>query len=40
MDQDIKQGVIVGLSFLSAGGSLVYFFITRKDRELDMVRGR
>ena len=39
MDQDIKQGVIVGLTLLLAGGSLVYFFITRKDRELDMVRG-
>ena len=39
MNQDIKQGVIVGLTLLLAGGSLVYFFITRKDRELDMVRG-
>lgn len=38
-EQELKQGIIVGLSFLLAGSSLVYFFITRKDRELDMVRG-
>src|SRR6056297_1449791 len=38
-DQEIKQGVIFGLSFILASVSLGYFYITRKDRELNMVRG-
>lgn len=38
-DQEIKQGVIFGISFLLASGSLGYFYLTRKDRELNIVRG-
>lgn len=38
-DEEWKQGIVLGLSSVLALGALGYFFITRKNRELDMIKG-
>ena len=38
-NEEWKQGIVLGLSSVLALGALGYFFITRKNRELDMIKG-